>query len=250
MILLEFSSVIRITVIGLLAGGVGTGSGGLVTFFTKNPAPRFLSLILGFAAGMMLEVSFIELIPEAIAQGGFISGSAGLIGGIVTLLLLDNILPHHHHYSKETRQGRFRKIGILLGIGIALHNIPEGLAIGAGYVSGESLGLGLALIMGIHNFPEGVAMAVAMDTGGISKAKIFLGTALAGVPMALGAFLGALLGSVSPFILSLSLGFAGGAMLYVTCDELIPDAHNLARGHSATVGLLCGVVAGILISSL
>lgn len=250
MILLELSYVIRITVIGLLAGGVGTGSGGLVTFFTKNPSSRFLSVILGFAAGIMLEVSFLELIPEAVAQGGFYSGSAGLIGGIITLLLLDNILPHHHHYSKETRRGRFRKIGFLLGIGIALHNIPEGLAIGAGYVSSESLGLGLALIMGIHNFPEGIAMAVAMDAGGISKMKIFIGTVLAGVPMALGAFLGAILGKVSPLVLSLSLGFAGGAMLYVTCDELIPDAHNLARGHSATIGLLCGIVAGIYITQL
>ena len=109
--LLELSDVIRITVIGLLAGGVGTGSGSLVTFFTRNPAPRFLSMSLGFAAGMMLEVSFLELIPEAIAQGNFFSGSAGLIGGIITLLLLDNILPHYHHYSKETRQGRFRKMG-------------------------------------------------------------------------------------------------------------------------------------------
>jgi ZIP family zinc transporter len=246
----DLSYVIRITAIGLLAGTVGTGSGGLVTFFTKNPAPRFLSMILGFAAGMMLDVTFLELVPEAIDQGGFFYGTTGLIGGIAVLLLLDNILPHHHHYSGECRQSRFRKIGILLGIGIALHNIPEGLAIGAGYVSSESLGLGLALIMGIHNLPEGVAMAVAMDTGGSSKTRTILATALAGLPMGLGAFLGALLGRVSPLVLSLSLGFAGGAMLYVTCDELIPDAHNLSRGHSATVGLLCGVVAGIFITGL
>lgn len=247
---MDLSYVIQITAIGLLAGIAGTGSGGLITFFTKNPSPLFLSFFLGFAAGIMLDVTFMELIPEAISQGGFFYGITGLIGGIAIFLLLDSTLPHHHHYSEECMEGRFRKMGILLGIGIALHNVPEGLAIGAGYVSSESLGLGLALIIGIHNLPEGLAMAVAMDRSGSGKAKIILAAALAGLPMGLGAFLGALLGRVSPLILSLSLGFAGGAMLYVTCDELIPDAHNLSRGHSATVGLLFGIVAGIFITGL
>ncbi len=140
-------------------------------------------------------------------------------------------------------------MGILLGLGIALHNIPEGLAIGAGYASSDQLGLELALIMGIHNLPEGVAIAAALDAGGCRKSKTMLITALAGLPMAAGAFIGAMLGIVSPLVLSVSLGFAAGAMLFVTCDELIPNAQNLARGHSATLGFLLGVVTGILIIS-
>ncbi|NLA11158.1 MAG: ZIP family metal transporter [Firmicutes bacterium] len=244
---MDLSFIIRITVIGLLAGTVGTGSGGLAILFTKEIKPRFLSLILGFAGGMMLDVTFLELIPESIEQGGFFYGITGLAGGIVIFLLLDIALPHFHHYTDESRQGHYRKMGILLGIGIALHNIPEGLAIGTGYVSSESLGVGLALIIGIHNFPEGLAMAVAMDAGGNNKIKTLVATVLAGLPMGLGAFLGAVLGGISPVALSLSLGFAGGAMLFITCDELLPDAHRLSQGYSATVGLLLGVVAGILI---
>jgi len=244
---MELTFVARITIIGLLAGTLGTGSGGLVTLFTRELPPRLLSLILAFAAGMMLDVTFLELLPEAIDSGGFFYGLTGLVSGIVLFMILDHLLPHCHH-SGECQQSRFRKMGILLGIGIALHNIPEGLAIGTGYISSESLGLGLALIIGIHNFPEGLAMAIAIDGGGSSKARTLLATALAGVPMGLGAFLGALLGGISPVALSLSLGFAGGAMLFITCHELMPDAHNLSQGHSATIGLLLGVVTGILIT--
>ncbi len=247
---MDLSFVMRITFIGLLAGTVGTGSGGLVTLFTKKPSPFLLSLILSFAAGMMLDVTFLELIPEAIEQGGFVYGATGLIGGIAVFLFLDKVLPHCHRHCEDCLESRLRRMGVLLGIGIALHNVPEGLAIGTGYASSESLGLGLALIIGIHNFPEGLCMAAAMDAGGSSKVRTILAASLAGLPMGLGAFVGAMLGSVSPLILSLSLGFAGGAMLFITCDELMPDAHNLSVGPSATVGLLCGVVAGILIIGL
>lgn len=247
---MDLSFIIRITVIGLLAGTVGTGSGGLVILFTKKLSPRFLSLILAFAAGMMLDVTFLEMIPEAIEKGGFLYGIIGLVSGIALFLFLDTLLPHFHHYTDESQQGHFRKVGILLAIGIALHNIPEGLAIGTGYVSSDSLGLGLALIIGIHNFPEGLAMAVALDSGGNNKINTLIITVLAGLPMGLGAFLGALLGGISPIALSLSLGFAGGAMLFITCDELMPDAQKLSRGYSATIGLLLGVVTGILLIGL
>lgn len=247
---MELNFVIRITVIGLLAGALGTGSGGLVTLFTKKLPPHFLSLILAFAAGMMLDVTFLEMIPEAIKTGGVFYGLTGLVSGIALFLLLDTALPHLHQYEADSRQGHFRKVGILLAIGIALHNIPEGLAIGTGYASSESLGLGLALIIGIHNFPEGLAMAVALDTGGNSKLSTLIITVLAGLPMGLGAFLGALLGGISPVALSISLGFAGGAMLFITCDELMPDAQRLSRGYSATIGLILGVVTGILLIGL
>ncbi|HOL16876.1 MAG TPA: ZIP family metal transporter [Bacillota bacterium] len=242
--------IIRVSLIGLLAGVIGTGSGGLVTYFLRKPSSSFLSGILGFSAGVMLVVVFMELLPEAIEIGGFLCGVAGLLLGIVMLLLMDLYFPHHHHYSDECHESRFLKAGVLLGIGIALHNIPEGLAIGAGYASGEALGLGLAVIITVQNIPEGVAMATALCIGGLHNGRVLLATALAGLPMGLGAMGGALLGSISPFFLSLSLGFAAGAMLYIVGDELIPDAHNLLSGHSATLGLVVGVVVGILLTAL
>lgn len=242
--------IIRVTVIGLLAGVIGTGSGGLFSYFLRKPTSSFLSVILGFSAGIMLVVVFLELLLEAFNIGNFVYGVAGLLLGIVVLLLMDIYFPHHHHYSDECHQSRFRKVGILLLVGIALHNIPEGLAIGTGYVSSDELGLGLAVIMTVQNIPEGLAMATAMCIGGIRNGKVVLATALAGLPMGLGALSGAVLGSISPVFLSISLGFAAGAMLYITCDELIPDAHNLSSGHSATLGLVIGVVVGIFLTAL
>jgi zinc transporter, ZIP family len=247
---MDVDFIIRVTLIGLLAGVIGTGSGGMITYLLRKPSTSFLSAILGFSAGVMLVVVFMELLPEAVEIGSFFYGMVGLLLGIVVLLLLDIYFPHHHHYSDECHMSRFRKIGVLLGVGIALHNIPEGLAIGAGYVSGESLGLGLAVIMTVQNIPEGVAMATALCIGGIRNGKIVLATALAGLPMGLGALGGALIGSISPLFLSVSLGFAAGAMLYIVCDELIPDAQSLSTGHSATLGIVVGVVVGIFLTAL
>lgn len=244
---MDTSFILKVTLIGLVAGVAGTGGGGLITYLLKKPGDRLLSSILGFSAGIMLVVVFLELLPEAFEIGSYLHGVIGLLLGIVILYLLDAYFPHKHHYSDECRAGRFKKMGVLLGIGIALHNIPEGLAIGAGYVSDDMLGLGLAVMIAIQNVPEGIAMATALCIGGLRNASIVMATALAGVPMGIGALVGALVGSISAPFLTLSLGFAAGAMLYIICDELIPDAHNLSRGHSATMGIVVGVVIGIML---
>lgn len=247
---MELDFIIRVTLIGLMAGVIGTGGGGLFAYLLKRPSSRFLSAVLGFSAGIMLVVVFLELLPEAFEIGSFIYGVGGLLIGIIVLLIMDIRLPHYHHFSGEHHQSHFRKVGILLFIGIALHNIPEGLAIGSGYVSSEELGLTLAVIMTVQNLPEGLAMATALSMGGVRNSKVVLATALAGLPMGLGALFGALIGSISPLFLSVSLGFAAGAMLYIVCDELIPDAQNLHKGHSATLGLIAGVVIGIMLTAL
>ncbi len=240
--------VLKVTAIGLIAGAAGTGGGGFVSYcLLRKPGASLLSAVLGFSAGVMLAVVFMDLLPESIRIANYWYAVAGLLAGIGMLLLLDMIFPHYHHCSEEEGRFRFRRVGVLLGIGIALHNIPEGLAIGAGYASSASLGAGITLVMTIQNIPEGMAMATAMCIGGLSGRRVVLLATLAGVPMGIGALLGAVVGSLSPYMLSLALSFAGGAMLYITCDEMIPDAHNFAKGHSATLGIILGVLAGILL---
>lgn len=242
---LEF--VIRVTAIGLFAGAIGTGGGGFISYcLLRKPNTTLLSTVLGFSAGVMLAIVFMDLLPESILIAGHWHALVGLLAGIGVLMLLDLLLPHHHHYSRD-RQFRFRKVGILLGIGIALHNIPEGLAIGAGYASSISFGAGIALMMTMQNIPEGMAMATAMYMGGLGGRRVVLLATLAGVPMGIGALIGAVAGAVSPSLLSLALSFAAGAMLYITCDELIPDAQELSRGHSATLGIIIGVLVGVIL---
>lgn len=197
----------------------------------------------------MISVVAFDLMPEAIESGGLVLAIGGLIAGVILVSLLD-LLPHTHFMASDRESSRFYKTGVIVGLGIAMHNLPEGLAIGAGYAHDVTLGLGLALVIAVHNFPEGMAMACPMVIAGMKPLRVVLATMAAGVPMAIGALLGSLVGGMSSGLLSLCLGFAGGAMLFVTCDELIPDAQELGSGHSGSFGIVAGVVVGILFTSL
>jgi len=239
-----------ITLLGLIAGVAGTGAGGLLALTVHRPKPKLLSLVLGFSAGIMLAIVFGELVPEAFANGGVFWGVMGLLSGVAVLLLLDLLMPHYY-MSDCDRANRFVRAGLLLGLGIAMHNFPEGLAIGASYMHEKNLGLVVALIIALHNLPEGMAMAAPMCLGRVRASHVIGATALAGLPMGIGALVGGAAGQVSPHIVALALGFAAGAMLYVTSDELMPNAQELAGGgHSATFGVVLGGIVGILLSLL
>ena len=241
----------EVTLLGLAAGVIGTGTGGLVAVVIKRPTPRFTGSILAFAAGIMLAIIFLELIEEAIDFSGHWVAVAGLALGMAVFYLLDHFLPHQHALSvEEFHTDSYLKKGTLLALGIALHNFPEGLAIGAGFVGSTELGISLAILIGLHNIPEGMSVAAPLKHGGYSTLKVILITALAGVPMGLGALIGAAIGSLSELILGLSFGFAGGAMLYIVCDELIPDAYESAGAHLSIFGIFTGTAVGILIIAL
>ncbi len=241
------ADILDITLIGFLAGILGTGLGGLFALIIRKPKKELLSFFLGFAGGIMLAIVFTDLLPEAVEIGGFITALFGLVLGTILMLLLDIYLPHAH-FSESTDGGTsYIRTGVMLGLGIAMHNLPEGIAIGAGYVASPSIGLALAVTISLHNVPEGLAMATPMNAGGLNVFKTLLYTGMAGVPMGIGAFIGSSISNISPYILSISLGFAGGAMLYIIFDELIPDAQNIAQGHSGTFGAIFGAIAGILL---
>ncbi len=239
-----------VTLIGLISGMLGTVGGGLIVLVIREIKETLLSVVLGISAGIMTVVIFFDLIPEAQKMGSTWTSLAGLLMGVFLIGLLDMLFPHHHFVSTEDGRGRYLKAGLLLAIGIALHNVPEGLAIGAGYSSTISMGLGLAIIMAVQNFPEGMAVATTLALAGMKDKNIVLITLFAGLPMGVGSFIGAYLGSISRLTLSLSLGFAAGAMLYITFDELIPDAHEKANGHSAILGIISGVILGLILTKV
>ena len=244
------SYITTVAVIGTLAGVLGTGLGGLISVIAGNRRDNTLGFVLAFSGGIMLAVVFVDLFPEALRLGGIETSLIGLSLGIALLLLLDLYLPHSHFLSLDgnDRHSRFLQSSILLGLGIAMHNLPEGLAIGAGYAVSEHLGLGLAVIIAIQNVPEGMAMGGPMKAACIDDRHILLWSCLAGVPMGLGALMGAVLGTVSPKMLSLALGLAAGAMLYITFDELLPEAQELSSGgHASTFGAVVGAVLGLLL---
>ncbi len=240
---------LEITLIGLLSGVLGTGSGGVAILFWRRPSDRFMGTVLGFSAGIMLSIVFLELVEEGLEVGGLAPALTGLAVGLVIFWLLDNFLPHRHFFSAERPNGSYLKKGLLIAAGIALHNFPEGLAIGAGYTASPSVGLTLAILITVHNLPEGIAVAMPLHYAGSSALRVLGITALAGTPMGLGALFGALIGGISPSVLSLSLGFAGGAMLYIVCDEMIPDAYQVGGAHLPILGISLGVILGVVLTA-
>ena len=263
-----------------LAGVAGTGLGGLIGALLQKDSNRTVSLLLSFAGGVMLSVVCFDLVTEAIETdvGVAIVVAAIAFGVAVTYLLnylidrktnpevphidanhpktaddLDELIHSDHleaHYArKDSKLGLF-VAGIVMASAIALHNVPEGMTIGASYASSNGVmgraALILAVIIGLHNIPEGMAVSVPLISGGMPRWKAVLITACSGIPTILGALLGYLLGEIGPMGLTMSLGFASGAMLYVVFGEILPQSilmyHSKLPAFSAIIGILAGIL--------
>lgn len=238
---------IKITLFGLVSGLVGTGIGGLSAFFIKKASNRIMSTILEFSAGLMTAVVCFELLPEAFKLGGTLYTFAGILSGIFAIITIENALKRSNLLKSGASSGLLRA-GVLMAIAIALHNFPEGFAVGSGFEASMSLGITITAVIIIHDIPEGIAMAVPMRAGGFSKAKAFTYTLLSGVPMGLGALLGAALGELSSMLTATCLGFAGGAMLYIVYGELVPESKRLYLGRLSSLGNVLGILCGIIVS--
>lgn len=238
-----------ITIIGTLVGVVGTGLGGLIALFIVKPSSRFLGILLGITSGIMLSIVTFDLLPESYKISGLTTEILGILLGVITVVFIEGFFPVNKasNFSPNSK-GQFFRTGALLGIAIAIHNLPEGLAIGSGYMLTSRMGMTMALIIALHNFPEGLAMATPLRLSGSSAFKVVFFTLFVGIPTGIGAFLGALLGGVSDFFIGLCLAFAGGTMLYITCGEMIPSAKNIHNGRASTIGIIIGFVIGIVLS--
>lgn len=244
------NSIITSTLLGFLVGMAGTGIGGTAAFLLRRPSRRFTGTILGMAGGLMMAIVCFELLPEAFEIAGLAIGIVGIILGVALITLIDMMIKKSGVADMRGYSDGYTKSGLLLGLGIAIHNFPEGLAIGAGLAANVRLGLSLAFVIGFHNVPEGIAMAMPLIVGGYSRGKVFLATIIAGVPLGFGAFVGALLGEISPALVALCLSFAGGTMLFITCSELIPKSRDMYRGRASIFGIIAGLIAGIVLTAI
>lgn len=279
-----FGWVILITAV---AGIIGTGLGGTVGAILRKDSSKSVSLLLAFAGGVMLAVVCFDLIPTAFRPEGsekdmpllLVIGGVLLGYGVIYLLNrfidkrtnpeiqhIDSLHPktaddldeliHSDHYEKHKKEagGSRRELfvaGVVMAAAIALHNLPEGMVIGASYAGDGGLIIGgsgfiIAIVIGLHNIPEGMSVSVPLISGGTKPWKAILTAALSGVPTVIGAVIGYSLGLISPVWLSVSQSFAGGAMLYVVFSELFPESFLMwkskAPGLFALLGTLVGVV--------
>lgn len=239
--------IIWATVIGFVVGISGTVIGGIVIYRSANSPPKH-SLLLGLSGGIMVAVVIFDLWPEALHYGGLLPGLAGTVLGIAIIHYFEwfmNGIPWYQkrHFSKTT------KLGLLLGMGIGTHNFPEGVALGATFITDPALRHwgGLGVLMAVHNIPEGMVMSSALKLGKVRFGKIFTALFLVEIPMAFGSMVGAILGQISGWMASIALGFAGGAMFYLVIKELLPMARKMAGFFWVSLGFLIGFWLGVVL---
>ena len=264
-----------------LAGVVGTGIGGLIGALLQKDSKRTVSLLLSFAGGVMLSVVCFDLVVEAIETNvGIWTVVLSIALGVAVIYFLNWLIdrkttpevPHidenhpkthddldeliHSDHFQQHRKHQDSKLalfvaGMVMACAIALHNVPEGMTIGASYASSNGAmgraALTLAILIGLHNIPEGMAVSVPLISGGMTKWKAVVVTAASGIPTVVGALLGFWLGEIGPLGLCMSLGFASGAMLYVVFGEILPQAIIMYRSKLPAFSAIVGILAGILI---
>lgn len=236
---------VLITAIGV---GGATVIGALIGFMFRNISQKYNNAILGFAAGVMLAAAVIGLIipsAEMTGRSGIWMTVLGIFFGAIFLNFMDKLTPHLHNLSgidveKHAHNESLDKV-LLFVFAIAIHNFPEGLAAGVGFGS-EDIGNALMVAIGIalQNIPEGMVIISPMILAGISKRRALLIGSATGLVEVIGTFIGYFGSSISEKILPFALAFAGGTMLYVISDEMIPDTHSHGYERLATYSLLIG----------
>jgi len=258
----------HIILISLLAGVIGMGLGGLFTAIFGSRTDKMISIFLSFAGGVMISIVLIELIPESVEYSNMAVTIAGLVAGVLLVLVLSNLMDKisskgivesklHETYAEFfheneliTKKKSMLRSGIILLFAIGLHNIPEGLAIGAAGHYNPHLGLTLAIMIGLHNIPEGMAVSAPLISGGLSKVKTVLLTIFAGATTVIGAIAGVIIGGLSDLAFALSLSVAGGAMLYVVFGEILPQSIVTNKDRIPTIFALVGIVVGMLLTEI
>ena len=231
----------------LTALGVGgaTVIGSIIGFLFKNISHRFSDIVLAFAAGVMLSAAVLGLILPSVEYGNLVITIAGIFAGALCLNLMDRLVPHMHHLvggDSEPHHGNAHLDKVLLFVSaIAIHNLPEGIAAGVSFGSGNvSEALMIAGGIALQNIPEGMVIIAPMLAAGISPKRTFLCALATGLVEVVGTLLGYFAVTIATAILPFALAFAGGTMLYVISDEMIPETHHDNNESGATYALLAG----------
>lgn len=239
------------TIVFLTALGVGgaTVLGAAIGFAFKRISHKFSDIVLAFAAGVMLAAAILGLILPSIDFGGkfaMLITVCGVFCGAICLNLLDKVVPHLHRIAGVDSQSgapasdKLSKV-MLFVAAIAIHNLPEGIAAGVGFGSGNTAeALTIAGAIALQNVPEGMVIISPMLLAGVSKKRAFVLALVTGLIEVAGTFIGYFAVTVASAILPFALAFAGGAMLYVISDEMIPETHAHGSERGATYALLVG----------
>jgi ZIP family zinc transporter len=255
--------------------GLSTVLGSLLIIFVCRPGPRLMSLMLGFSAGVMILVSFGELLQQGIEETGFALAYLAFFGGMAAMFLIDVLIPHIHMGERhdaggearacrlpepeghgrhgrrhrgaghgEMHRGRLLQTGLLVALGIGVHNFPKGITSFVGAMQAPALGIAIAIAIALHNIPEGIAVSAPVYAATGSRGKALLWSALSGAAEPVGAALAAavLLPFVNATVLGLVLAAVAGIIVFISLDELIPVACSFCEEHLSILGVIAGMV--------
>lgn len=228
--------------------GLFTLFGSFIIFFIKKPKDIYMNIAMGFAAGVMIFVSFVELLGRSIETIGYLYAIIAFFSGILIIYLIDVFIPHSYeaenNYKNNLKKKNYlKRCAILIAIGIAIHNFPEGIAVFFSSISNINLGLSVAIAIALHNIPEGIAVAMPIYYATGKKRKAFLYSFLSGVAEPIGAlvaffFLSSFLNET---ILGIILSGVAGVMVFISFDELLPRAYKQQESHLIILGILIGM---------
>lgn len=231
-----------------LVASLGTGLGGLLAILWK-PGRRRFGFLMGFAAGVMLTLSFVELVNEAWRTAGYLTATVGFGLGSMFMFLIDYLIPHIRFEEREGPRINMKlfKTGMLMAIGVTIHNIPEGIAVGAGYMHLPQFGVIIAVAIALHNIPEGIVTTLPLCKSGLCRWEAFRLALFSGLVEPLGALLAVLF--LRPFqgLIPGALAFAGGVMTFIVLDELIPTAREHGHEHFTAMGIILGAICTLLL---
>lgn len=220
--------ILKVTMIGLIAGVVGTGMGGLISALFRKKVDKYINFFMGLSGGIMLAVVVFDLMRESMNAMGILGAVLfTFLGAVLTMYIKTKL-----HFSGDARSG------YLIFISILIHNLPEGLAIGSSFMSTEKLGITLAIVIGLHNIPEGLAMALGLIGSKMKLGKVILLTLIAGIPMGIGSFLGVYFAGIFSSLIGVFLAMAAGTMIYVVLEEIFPKS----RSMYCVLGFLIGTL--------
>jgi len=272
----------NILVLSMIAG-LGTGLGGAIAVI-RQPGRRMFGLLMGITAGVMITLSFVDLVNHALELAGVWITTIGFALGALFMLAIDMLIPHirfgekkidilkkkdaekdeldgHGHHGHRHRRWHWKskthitdvkllKTGLLVALGIAIHNTPEGIAVGAGYAHTPAFGIFIATAITLHNIPEGIATALPLYKAGMSKRRAAGFAFLSGLTEPIGALLAGLVLTSFDALIPAALAFAGGVMVFITLDELIPVAREYGHQHYTAIGIILGAVFVFILSGV
>ena len=229
-----------------VVAGLSTGIGSLISVIVKDFKKAYLCFAVGLSAGVMIYISFGELLPNAVNVVGFGKANVAFFIGILFILVLDFLIPHDYIAERAKigqRRRRLMRAGYLMAIGIAIHNFPEGMVVFVSALGDISIGIPLAIAIAVHNIPEGIAVAMPIYFATKSRAKSVTYSFLSGVAEPIGAIVAALIliPVLTDTILALSLAFVAGIMVFISFDELLPLSVQEHRGHLSVIGVITGM---------